>query len=163
MYNKLLHDTNFISREVLEDFFREIEIPQDDNVGDSNPPDPENSHGQERTATLDVNPGKKKEKKKLNVYQKNRTVKISALLKDNSEIICIQELRLLPQEDTDKVKQSWTKGQSFLSIGDQKADLFKDETQIIKAREIIPERILFTNAYIKKTQNADYQCLQPIR
>lgn len=34
--------------------------------------------------------------------EENRTAKISALLKDNREIICIQELRLTSQEDMGK-------------------------------------------------------------
>lgn len=78
--------------------------------------------------------------------KKNRKEKMEILKKAKCHIICSQELRLTTTDDIKEVQNMWTEGKSYISIGDSKAGgvgiVFKEEVNIIKAREIFPGRSL---------------------
>ena len=81
----------------------------------------------------------------------NRQSKMNILHNTRYDIICAQELRLTAHNDVVEVAEMWEKGTSVISIGIDKADgvgiFFKSKVEIIKAREIIPGRVLLVDCF----------------
>ena len=81
----------------------------------------------------------------------NRQSKMNSLHNTRYDIICAQELRLSAHTDVVDVANMWVKGTSIISIGIDRADgvgiFFKSKVEIIKAREVIPGRILLVDCF----------------